>query len=81
MERKASAMAPSSHLGRRLRRDESAAREEPQHAVAHITLNGGEILAAQHRRFVKVHGLRLGAEYPIDEPRNDKSAGSRFGPR
>ena len=67
MVRKVSAMVPSSHLGRGLRRDESAAREEPQHAVAYITLNGGEILVAEHRRFVKVHGLRLGAEYPIDD--------------
>jgi len=67
MERKASAMIPLPHLGRRLRRDESAPREEPQHAVAYVTLNGGEILVAQHRRFVKVHGLRLGAEYPIDD--------------
>ena len=58
-------MLPLPHLGRHLGRDESAPREEPQHTDAHLALDGRDILMAERRRFVKVHGLCLGAEYPI----------------
>ncbi len=59
-------MLPLPHLGRGLRRDEPAPREEPQHTGTRRALHGGDVRTEQPS-FAKLHSFPLGTEDTIDD--------------